>query len=73
MLSNFKKVLTSNNRYVMTSVTKKKKTIIKNKEILNKATTPEKSHQEFLVDYYQNILPVTTRYLNAIEDFKKKY
>lgn len=31
------------------------------------------SYQEFLVSFYQNKIPVTTRYLDAINDFKKIY
>ena len=29
------------------------------------------SHQNFLVDYYQDILPVTTRYLDARKKFEE--
>ena len=32
----------------------------------------EVSHQDFMIDYYQNTLPVTTRYFNAIEKYRKE-
>ena len=31
------------------------------------------SYQEFLVSFYQDKIPVTTRYLDAVTNFKKIY
>lgn len=39
-----------------------------NKTILHN----EKSHQDFLVDYYKNILPINLRYYNCMRDYHKK-
>jgi len=38
-----------------------------------KLTTKQIPYPDFIVNHYQNIVPPTTRYIEAIADFKKKY
>lgn len=38
-----------------------------------KLTTKHISYPDFIINHYQNIIPPTTRYIEAIADFKKKY
>jgi len=44
------------------------KSYVKNVENI---PTYKKNHQDFMVDYYQSILPVTTRYFNCMDEYYK--
>ena len=48
------------------------KFIFRNSNIItyNNLSILKKSYQDFLVDHYQNLIPVTTRYLNARANFQ---
>ena len=48
------------------------KFIFRNSNIItyNNLSNLKKSYQDFLVDHYQNLIPITTKYLNARADFQ---
>ena len=45
---------------------------IKTVSKVNDIPMHKKNHQEFLVDYYQSSLPVTTRYFDCMKEFHQK-
>jgi hypothetical protein len=50
-----------------------KETISKKTRSFKEPNIYNSSYQDFLVSFYQNKIPVTTRYLDAVNNFKKQY
>ena len=68
MNTSLKKFIKTNSKILVNN-----RSLIKPKNYSKIKQISKKNHQEFLVDYYQHTIPITIRYLNAIQEYKKKY